>query len=203
MDEKGVVKFNCSWIKEKPLEKEWIIGINSWRDRLYKLGLIGLNKDNIGYGNISIRYKADQFIISGSATGKLKYLTNKHYTRVTGYDLNQNSLNAVGPIIASSESLTHAAIYKNDQNINAIIHIHHLEMWNKLLNIVPTTHADVEYGTPEMAWEIDRLFKDTNLKEVKILVMAGHLEGIVSFGSDLDKAGKILLARFKPYENHI
>jgi L-ribulose-5-phosphate 4-epimerase len=193
MDEKGVIKFNCTWIKEKPLKFDLIKDLNFWRSKLYDLGLIGLNKEGIGFGNISRRYKPNQFIISGSATGKYKNLTNMHYTKVTAYDFVKNSLVAVGPIIASSESLTHAAIYKNDPDIKAVIHVHNRANWERLLYKLPTTDIHVEYGTPEMAGEIIRLFKETDLTEKKILVMAGHSEGIVSFGRNLDEAGEILL----------
>ncbi|MEO6845153.1 MAG: class II aldolase/adducin family protein, partial [Ginsengibacter sp.] len=94
----------------------------------------------------------------------------------------------------SSESLTHAMIYKNQPAINAVFHVHHFALWKKLLNKVPTTHIDVAYGTPAMANEIVRLFKETDLASEKIFVMAGHEEGIVSFGKDVNEAGNILLA---------
>jgi L-ribulose-5-phosphate 4-epimerase len=191
MDEKGVIKFNCKWIKEKPLKDELLKDIIIWRDILYNLGFIG-EYNGIGYGNISVRYKHDQFIISGSATGKYKTLTNAHFTKVTNYDLEINSLTAVGPILASSESLTHAAIYQVDRDIN----VHNLKLWKKLLNIIPSTDNKIEYGTPKMAGEIVRLYAETNLREKKILVMAGHEEGIVSFGRDLDEAGELLLNYF-------
>jgi L-ribulose-5-phosphate 4-epimerase len=198
MDEKGVIKFNCTWIKEKPLENKWLQNLISWREKLYAIGFIGENM-GIGYGNISIRYKKDQFIITGSATGKIKTLTNEHFTKVTSYDLDSNSIRAIGPIIASSESLTHAAIYETDPGINAVIHVHHQKLWEKLLNLVPSTDGKTEYGTPAMAREIKGLFKDTNLKEKKILAMAGHEEGIVSFGRDLDEAGWIIMDYFKSF----
>jgi L-ribulose-5-phosphate 4-epimerase len=197
MDEKGVVKFNCNWIHEKPIEDEWLKDLNLWRNKLYDLGLIGLNKDGIGFGNISVRYQQNQFIITGSATGKYERLTNEHYTLVTAYDLYKNSLTAVGPVIASSESLTHATIYESDPDILAVIHIHSRLIWETLLNKIPTTDSNVEYGTPEMAFEIFRLFKETNLKDKKILVMAGHEEGIVSFGRKLNEAGRIILENLK------
>ena len=69
-------------------------------------------------------------------------------------------------------------------------------MWEKLLNIVPTTPENIEFGTPEMAWEISRLFKKTDVKKKKIIVMGGHKEGIISFGKSLDEAGNILLKYF-------
>jgi len=192
MNETGFVKFNCNWIKEAPLDVELIKQLNICRDKLYKSGFIGVNKDGIGYGNISIRSLKNQFIITGSATGKIKHLTNEHYTTVLEYNLDKNSLTAVGPILASSESLTHAVIYEHDQSVNAVIHIHNIELWKKLLNKVPTTNKSIEYGTPDMAKEILRLFRETNLIEKKILIMAGHEEGIVTFGKTLDEAGKIL-----------
>lgn len=193
MNEEGVIKFNCTWIKEAPLNVELIRELNTWRDTLYKLKLLGVTNDGIGYGNVSCRYK-DNFIISGSGTGKLQHLTNEHYATVINYSVEQNKLTAVGPVIASSESLTHAMIYKSQPAVNAVFHVHHFALWEKLLNKIPTTDIDVAYGTPAMANEIVRLFKETNLASEKIFVMAGHEEGIVSFGKDVNEAGNILLA---------
>ena len=190
MQEEGVIKFKCNWIKEAPLDFELIKDLNKWRDKLYAANLIGKNKDGIGYGNISIRYKQINFIITGSSTGKLPKLTAEHYTVVTEYDLDKNTLTAVGPVIASSESLTHAVIYEHQKDVNAVIHVHHPRLWKKLLEILPSTSKDVEYGTPAMAREILRLFEESNLAEEKIFSMGGHEEGIVSFGKDLNEAGK-------------
>ena len=50
---------------------------------------------------------------------------------------------------------------------------------------------------PEMAEEVIRLFKETDVKEKKILAMAGHEEGVVSFGKNLKEAGQILLEYFE------
>lgn len=199
MSETGVIKFNCTWIKEDPLNDDLIADLNTWRDKLHKMGFIGVYKNGIGYGNISKRFEANQFIISGTATGKLQKLSNEHYTKVTAYDLDKNSLTANGPIVASSESLTHAVIYESDKNCNAVIHIHCLDLWTKLLNNIPTTEKTVEYGTPAMAREVQRLFKDTDLAEQKILVMAGHEEGIISFGKNLEEAGSILMEKLKQF----
>src|SRR6266540_3799097 len=201
MQEEGVIKFNCTWIKEDPLDFELIKELNEWRNRLYNEGLIGVSENGIGYGNISIRYKQNSFIISGSSTGKFKELTNEHYTQVTEYNLEKNSLTTIGPIIASSESLTHAMIYECGKNINAVLHVHHFKLWKKLLNILPSTDKDVEYGTPAMAGEIVRLFKESNLAEYKIFAMAGHGEGVVSFGKNLNEAGQVLWDKLMEAEN--
>ncbi|MFC0875859.1 class II aldolase/adducin family protein [Saccharicrinis sp. FJH2] len=192
MDE-GYIKFNCNWIKAAPCPKQQIENINAWRDRLYQLGLIGAYPNGIGFGNISIRSDGQTFVITGSATGNFKRLDEFHYVLVTEYDLMQNSLTCSGPIKASSESLSHAVIYESSSETKAVIHIHSMEKWKKYIHKFPTTKTDVLYGTPEMANEIERLFRETDVPEKKIIIMGGHEEGIITFGKTLDEAGKLLL----------
>ena len=191
--QEGYIKFNCHWIKARPVSPDHTREINVWRDKLYALGLIGVYDDGIGFGNISMRYQGNTFIITGSATGEYKQLSKNHFTLVSLYDLEQNSLECKGPIKASSESLTHAALYESAPEIHAVIHVHNLKMWQKLINKMPTTRTDAEYGTPEMAGEIKRLFRETKVQEEKILVMGGHEEGIITFGAGMDEAGEKLL----------
>jgi ribulose-5-phosphate 4-epimerase/fuculose-1-phosphate aldolase len=191
--QEGYIKFNCHWIKAGPVSHDHTSKINIWREKLYALGLIGVYNDGISFGNISMRFDGNTFIITGSATGELNQLNENHFTLVTRYDLEQNSLECKGPMIASSESLTHAALYESAPELQAVIHVHNLEMWKRLINKVPTTQADAEYGTPEMAGEIKRLFNETGVKDEKILVMGGHEEGIIAFGKDMDEAGETLL----------
>ena len=44
-----------------------------------------------------------------------------------------------------------------------------------------------------MAYEIMRLFKETDVPSRKILVMAGHEGGIVTFGKNLQEAFEVLM----------
>jgi L-ribulose-5-phosphate 4-epimerase len=193
MKETGSVKFNCTWIKADPLGNDLIKELNGWRNKLYRAALIGVNDEGIGFGNISIRHITHSFIISGSGTGKLEKLSNENYTLVTEIDLDENSLVAKGPVIASSESLTHGVIYKHCKDVNAVMHVHSLTLWEKLLKTHPHTKAEVEYGTPAMAKEVIRLFDETPLRGLKIFGMGGHYEGVIAFGKDLDEAGNTLL----------
>ncbi len=198
MPEEGYVKFNCDWIKADSVSESLLSEINAWRAKMFKLGLIGMFENGVGFGNISVRGpEKNQFIISGTATGGIASLEPEHYTIVTDYSIEKNWVECKGPIKASSEAMTHAVIYQSDKSINAVIHVHNLAFWKKLLEKVPTTKKDAEYGTPEMAEEVIRLFKETDVKEKKIMVMAGHKEGIVSFGKSLDDAGSILLSYFE------
>lgn len=192
MNTEGIIKFNCNWIQSHPVDISLLHEINACRQKLYRQNLIGVNSDGIGFGNISIRYNKNNFIISGSGTGAIPQLTNKHYTTVTAYNIAENTLTAVGPIIASSESLTHAMIYELDPSANAVIHVHDVVLWKYLLQQFPSTDSKVMYGTQEMAKEVKRLFVEKDLSQTKIFAMGGHEEGVVAFGKDCEEAYKII-----------
>jgi len=194
--EEGYIKFNCKLIKDKPPEKSDIIEINKWRKKLYILSFIGMYENGVGYGNISIRYKSN-FLITGSATGGFDELNEKHYVIVTDYNLQKNSLICRGLINASSESLSHAVVYECSPKTNAVIHIHNLKLWNKLMDKVPTTNKNVAYGTPEMAEEIKRLFNQTDVEQNKVICMGGHEEGLIFFGENLQEAGEIIIKKLR------
>jgi L-ribulose-5-phosphate 4-epimerase len=195
MIDEGYIKYQCNWIESPPLSEREIDEINCWRNKLYRLGLIGEYPNGIGFGNLSIRCldNRDRFIISGTKTGGLPTTNKQHYTTVIEFDWLQNYVTCQGPIQASSEALTHAAVYQANINNNAVIHIHHLKLWQTLMDFVPTTARGIAYGTPEMAQEIIRLCREDNLEKTQILVMSGHEEGIISFGKDLAAAGNLLL----------
>ena len=190
--DEGYIKYNINWINEAlPIAVPH--QLMHWRDKMHELKQIGHYADiNIGYGNISVK-TAKGFLISGTQTGDVYPIQPENFTLVTDYDIEANSVTCKGEIKASSESMTHAAVYEADDAINAIIHIHNQKLWERLMDNVPTTKKEVPYGTPEMANEIFRLFKETAVQQEKIIVMAGHDEGIISFGKDLEEAGEILL----------
>ena len=50
-----------------------------------------------------------------------------------------------------------------------MIHCHDMKLWKALLHKVPTTPENVEYGRPEMAHAVRRLFHNTDVLEKKIL----------------------------------
>lgn len=195
MDE-GYIKFQCEWEKTSALPESQIREVNQWRNRLYDAGLIGIYDNGVGYGNVSVRVHSSlgQFIITGTQTGGIERLTAAHYTLVTYYSLDNNQVYCQGPIKASSESMTHAVFYESDTEINAVVHGHHKNLWQHLLHRAPTSRANVAYGTPEMAQEVKRLFQQTGLSNDKTMVMAGHEDGIVTFGKSVKEASQILLS---------
>jgi L-ribulose-5-phosphate 4-epimerase len=183
----GYVKFNCEII-EGQVKKEDVEELNDWRKKLFELNLIGCYENGIGFGNISIR-KGNDFIITGTSTGNKKELDENDYVIVKECDFEKNYVKCEGKIKASSETLTHAAIYKASKKVNAVIHIHNTRLWKELMNKKPTTR-NVEYGTIEMTKEIFRLFENMN---DNVIVMKGHEEGIIVFGKTLEEAGQKII----------
>lgn len=195
MIDEGVIKFDCKWTRG-PLPHHAVISdLNRWRRPLFDAGLIGHCKDTgVGFGNISMRVGLDvQFVISGTQTGHLANLTRSHYAQVTDWDIRDNRVTCRGQVKASSESLTHAAIYALDPAIKAIAHIHSDALWQELRDKIPTTNPKVPYGTPEMAEEFRRLYRDTNFASFGLAVMAGHDGGLVSIGRDMAEAASRFL----------
>jgi L-ribulose-5-phosphate 4-epimerase len=197
MIDEGYIKYQCHWNKINAIAEEDIEELNQWRTRLYQLGLIGEYDNGIGFGNLSVRLSPSQdLIISGTQTGGIAELTTQHYTKVTDFDWHKNYVICEGLIKASSETLTHAAIYVAQPTVNAVVHVHNAKLWRELLNQVPTTNPNCAYGTPEMAEEIIKLCQQPETQQQKIIVMSGHEEGILTFGKNLNEAGNILLNRF-------
>jgi L-ribulose-5-phosphate 4-epimerase len=193
MDE-GVIKFNCNWQPGKLPAGINCTELLQTRNELFRLGLIGYDEaEKVGFGNISSRVKGDQFIISGTQTGHIAMLSENELSLVSETIIATNTVYCSGPAKASSESMTHAAIYQLIPAANAVIHIHHNGMWKKLKHQLPTTKADIGYGTQAMANEIERLLKEKNLLTQRLLVMAGHQDGIISFGETMEAAAQALL----------
>ena len=195
MIDEGYTKYEVDWRETPPLPAGAVVELNRWRNRLHDHGLIGhYIEHGVGFGNVSIREgDSDAFFISGTQTGHIAQTDERHYARVTRCDIGANRVHCEGPVQASSEALTHAAIYALDPAIRAVVHVHSAAMWNELIDRVPTTLRDVSYGTPEMANEFQRLFAETDFAERGVAVMGGHEEGIVSFGDDIEQAAERIL----------
>lgn len=199
LSDEGYIKYQCFHLHGLPPDKELIAEINDIRSELWQLKLIGVDSNGTGYGNISTKPEKPvancKFIISGTQTGQHPVLTAHHYATVTSYSIAENTVHCFGEVKASSEALTHAAIYEADAGCHAVIHVHHLPTWEYWLHKLPTTKVQIPYGTPDMAKELLRLFRQTNLPEIKVVVMAGHPEGLIAFGDNAAEAYSSLLSR--------
>jgi L-ribulose-5-phosphate 4-epimerase len=196
MPDEGYIKFNCHWKRSglpagfNPAE------LLQTRDKVFEMGLIGFDeKERVGFGNISQRYKKNQFVISGTQTGHLKNLSVENLSVVENFSLEENSISCSGPAKASSESLTHAAIYSTLPYVAWVIHVHSAQMWDYFLDKGPATAPEVAYGTPEMAAAVIRLINMEQLAKERFFVMAGHRDGLISFGISANEALAVLDTR--------
>lgn len=194
MSETGVVKFAREHIAVELAPFAGFDELNACRRKLLQLRMVGIDANGIGFGNLSVRGGAvGEFYITGSGTGARPRLSLADYAKVTSYDLEKNWLRCEGRPVASSESLTHAAVYASEPQVSAVIHCHTHALWTRLLTRGLATSADVEYGTPEMAFEVQRLFRDTDVRDQQIFAMGGHADGIVAFGKDVGDAFSALV----------
>ena len=204
MEAEGVIKFDLRYRVAEPVALTGLAELNTWRSRLWQLRLIGqdpLRYDGYGFGNVSQRYGPHTaasgeraFLISGTQTGAMQELDARHYTLVESYDAAANRVVAQGPVKPSSESLTHGILYDLDTRIQAVLHVHSPDIWQTAGALgIPITEASVAYGTPAMAAEVQRLFRETDVLRLRIFSMGGHADGIVAFGQTVAEAGATLL----------
>ncbi len=191
MDE-GYIKYQSFWTRKKISVDPLIFReLNRRRDYYYRKNWIGVDPSGIGFGNISMRLNGNSFIISGSATGGLEALNLSHYAIVTDYDFARNRLSCTGETEASSESLTHAALYESDAAIQCVLHMHSRALWIKHRRTLPATPEDVAYGTPQMAYAIQEARRQINGRE-GVILMAGHEDGIIAFGESFHKIEAVM-----------
>jgi ribulose-5-phosphate 4-epimerase/fuculose-1-phosphate aldolase len=188
------VKFTYQRARPDIAPFEALAELNACRRKLLEQRLIGVDSNGVGFGNLSVRDGVSRnFYITGSATGGFPELTPTDCVRVVAYDFSRNWLRYEGAAIPSSESLTHAAIYESDSSTSAVLHCHDSVLWATLLDRAPTTAKSVAYGTPEMAYEITRLFTVSDVRSRKLFAMAGHEAGIVTFGKNLGDAFDVVM----------
>jgi hypothetical protein len=183
MNETGAVKFHYESAGGELAPFPSFEELNAARQELRRMGLLGVDENGLGFGNVSMRGRAsDSFYITGSGTGVLPALTLHDYVKVIAWDFERNWLGCEGRAIPSAESLTHAAIYSMDAEARAVVHGHDSRMWRCLLEQGSATDPHVPYGTPELARDVQRLFREADMRG--IFAMAGHKDGIVAFGGN-------------------
>lgn len=203
----GVIKFTAAH-EERPLPAfrfgELAARLAAWREMLAGLGLVGQDParyDGAGFGNVSGRSgpfpggrRRRAFLITGTQTGGHRCVSLADFCVVREWDVANNRVESWGPVMPSSESLTHATLYDLAPHVRFVLHAHAPVVWRRAKELrLPTTSERVAYGTPEMAAEVARLWRETTLADVGVLAMGGHEDGVIAFGRTADEAGAALL----------
>ena len=193
MIDEGYIKYQQFWDqKALPLIEE-SSGLINLREVLFKKKWIGQYSDGIGYGNVSCRIDdSHSFLITATQTGQLGSLQPSQLSLVTHTILEENKLWCSGLLPASSEAMSHAAIYQVRKDIRCVIHIHDAHLWQRLIGIAPTIEEEIVYGTPEMGYALQELVIDDDTCN-NIIITAGHTDGIFAYGPGMDAALSVLL----------
>ncbi len=205
--QEGVIKFRAAH-QVRPLEErrygELVCKLIAWREILGLTGLVGQapgRYEGYGFGNISARVGPPgaargrrAFLITGTQTAGERCVGLDHFALIENYDYHRNRVESHGCVEPSSETMTHAALYDVSPAIRCVLHAHSPVVWRRARELrIPTTDANIPYGTPEMALAVQRLHDSTGLPEIRILAMGGHEDGIVVFGRTPEEAGEVLL----------
>jgi hypothetical protein len=186
--DEGYVKFACAHEPGPPPGHPRLRELMRIRDDLRTWGLVGVLPDGVGYGNASARIAGTpRFVVTASGTGAAFPIQPSHFSEVLAIDVDQNRVACRGPLPASSESMSHGAIYAARPDAHAVLHVHDPAAFRMLWSEgAPRTPADAAFGTPELARAVGRLA--AALPPAALLVMAGHEDGLLAFAPTLHAA---------------
>ena len=205
--DEGAIKFDADH-RQQPLPArrfgEAACRLIAWREILAKTGLVGQEPalyGGFGYGNVSCRVgppsmprRRRAFLITGTQTSGKACMSLADLCVVERCDLERNRVESRGAVLPSSESLTHGAIYDLGCHLRYVFHAHSPIIWRRAAALrIPTTDRHVAYGTPQMAREVERLWRTSTLPDLGLLAMGGHEDGIIAFGRTAEQAGEIAL----------
>ena len=204
----GVIRFDVRHGHE-PLDGrvfgETARTLAAWREILAHLRLLGRDAaryEGLGYGNVSARVGPfgdvargrRRFLVTGTQTAGLAHATLREFCLVESWDVGGNQVTSTGLVQPSSESLTHAALYDASPAIRVVLHAHAPDLWRQARALgLPVTDAGAANGTPAMALEMARLFREGTLASTRIAAMGGHEDGVIALGGSAEEAGGVLV----------
>ncbi len=190
----GYVRFRMILDEGPAPEHPLLEALNETRQRLFRAGLIGMNDEGIGFGNLSVRVAdSGRFVISGTATGGKTRLEAADYCEVTACDIPGNTVRCTGAVRASAESMTHGAVYSAVSGIRCVIHIHNTRIWSRMVHgDFLRTPPEAEYGTPAMAEAVRDVVAAAG-HDSGVVVMAGHEDGIIAYGPDIETSERLIV----------
>ncbi len=145
-------------------------------------------------GNLSFRTRLG-FTITGAGVA-LDAVAPETVAEITGvvYGLNRTSVYVKGPVLPSHETILHAQIYEERDDVNAIFHIHDAAVTGGAEKTgIAVTAKEQPGGSSELAKEaIDLLKANSGLR---YFVLRNH--GVVALGRTLDEAGALIIEMTK------
>jgi len=202
-EREGVVKYAAAH-RSDPLSPQATAAspaLLASRAALLRLGFLGSDParyEGLGYGNVSCRLppygaprRARSFLVTGSQTAHLAEPSLALLAEVEAYDLGAGRICSRGAVAPSSEALSHAAFYDVGIHVRWVIHAHSPELWRAAADALlgrGVVWAEGAYGSQTLAQEIGRQWRQSTLSERGWLAMAGHQDGVMSFGRSAQEA---------------
>jgi ribulose-5-phosphate 4-epimerase/fuculose-1-phosphate aldolase len=188
MSGEGYVKYTAEHTMAPAIETPNWMELNKARTKLREMGLVGASSGGIGFGNLSVRVKGDEFLISGTATGASPALGPDGYCLIASFDIDKNRVVSTGPVEPSSETMTHGAVYQSCPGANCVLHIHSRAIFDAMIrDNYPATPETAAYGTPDIALAIGKLARESGKNE-GCIVLAGHDEGVIIYAPTAERA---------------
>jgi ribulose-5-phosphate 4-epimerase/fuculose-1-phosphate aldolase len=209
MHDEGVIKFQVEHVADASVSfpADVVEKLAGWRALLHDLGLVGQDRTRYGgagFGNLSFKLNGPGFVVTGSQTGGQRVLRQADWCLVESFSARANVVHSRGPILPSSETMTHGSIYAVRPQTRVIIHVHSSLIWRFASDLdLPATAPHVAYGTPDMAKEVARLFAETHVARGRAFAMAGHEDGVVSFGATVEDAATALLGKLARAQRYL
>ena len=183
--DEGYVKYRCIHTPGPAPAHPDFAALDALRTGLFDAGLLGVRADGVGFGNVSARAAGSGFVVTATATGGARVLGKEGYCLVTEWDVDGNWVCSTGPRQASSEAMSHAALYRVDPSVRCVAHVHSRALFDHLLAAgAPATPPDAAFGTPDMARALAELAA-RHRGGVRLMVMSGHDEGVMACGPDI------------------
>lgn len=150
-------------------------------------------KDGGFAGNMSFRNNRGFVITAGGVSKGI--LTPKNFVQVLTCNMDVKKVWAEGELEPSSETFMHYIIYRERPDVNAVIHVHDdLVLENAKKLGIAVTGKEEPYGTPELAYEVQKVLNHENYIAIK-------KHGVISLGKSLWEAGNIIITMHREAES--
>jgi ribulose-5-phosphate 4-epimerase/fuculose-1-phosphate aldolase len=178
-------KFRTVFKREEFPEDSRIMEIMEWAPKFKEMGLLPAEAGG-NAGNMSFR-NSRGFIITAGGVDKGK-LNPRQFVQVLSANIDTARVVVEGEVEPSSETLMHRLIYGERRDVNAIIHVHDSLVMEHAKRLgLPSTKKQHPYGTPELAYEVQKA-----LDHHRYIVVKGH--GVLSLGKSVWEAGNQIIS---------
>tara|TARA_Y100000310_G_scaffold324835_1_gene387225 strand:+ start:1166 stop:1807 length:642 start_codon:yes stop_codon:yes gene_type:complete len=196
MDEKGYIQYTFEPQSDRVVPVEVTHDINATRTRMREQDFIGKDPNRYGgfsFGNLVKRIHLpgdeelhDKLLVTCSDTGVPDVLPPEDFCVISQVDSVNKVVYKIGPGKPTSEYWSHKPFHEYDETRSSL-HTHCPVIFDVRKELeIPCTDEGVEAGTFEMYENMQRLIRLPAVKDLGIIAMESHPDGIFLWGPDFD-----------------